>query len=1435
MSTYLEQFKNAHRELLELHSATPDLTLSLNHRLRAFFPRLPEKAHTDLLYLTHEQPPLPGQAPVIVSQTLSAMIEECYLTGQVPTFEQGSIHIYNQALTLDERHRTRGITPHELERYLDYATKYLERCVIDALKDFWETPQADFDGLTAKNKLDQIFLDLLVAESHLRHQDKTLSKAALDAIIQVFDPPITLPPTPPQDTLGLYSVALKSDQQQIGTPLNGVFIISDADLPGIHPPRRAAGMDHASDEKSADDPTARTVVLFTPANGLETFESLKDLTQELKARLRDVHQREALLDCVLAQDRARALTQGVVEYRTITQNTGTFYSQDLIHKQHHDMRHAWAEARTNKADLSLEQLFECVKHSLHSSLPLKPERILRARQTRLIEAQLPSWLKNASDADKVQWRLAVERLNFERLASESSQAQSITESGKKNTLLGYARLQLKQTIKADHNIEVDPDTIIISTTEALQTGAVVNPFGGSAFAAGFSTDRTGPSITYKNTRHRLTALALLNVGQLDTTFSLTAQVLDANGNTHPILTHSYIKNLVRKIDVGERYKTKLNNLLVRSPHAHWRKERYVALKTAQLKLDLIEAQLSGTLNNEQAAWVRTAMEHPVDSTRPLFNGAKIKVHLPMLRYKPLPGLLAFSSTGSSGLVCYLPDAPDRNWFVVATSRNELARKLSSQVLRPYLLNRVTASQRPYIQTLLNDGLTDTDLRFQIVEHQQFYEASYDTEAMYAIREADEQSTSTYESNLNTAKETILTAIDVVSFVLPTKVLLPIVMLRFAYQIGLGLDALARGEEHEAFLNFIESIAHLTDGASDFAGSAVFGRAIRQRARLPAPALNPNAATPPPSSGLTLRTGEEYGTGVYELTRVSDGRTQSTHYLKDSRNNYYRCQYDSLDTTWRVIDTREPSAFYRQPVSQLSSGDWDLNQTLAAIRQRIAIEEVIESAQVSGINLAGKTPDEQGIYRLSNMRYIEQSGLVFEVRSGWLGRDWYLHIPGGSSHTTSYKVRRVSDHWEIKHRLSPTTKRWELLVRQGVQLPPAPAVVLHTPHDVALEYNTDVQNLLTHSRKLLINGVTSSDPKLHDAATFFKRHRANLLADAQAFLNTSPTKPRPLKPDLAANEKASVIFDRLYENTQGVIIGEAHASQSGKKILIEQMAHLARNKVDTLFLEHLQTDAHQSYLDDFSARKKIPAGLDKFLKEQDAGHGVDTASAHNYSNLVRCAVQHGIKIKALDCMASYHLNGLAQGHQPRVRYEMFSYTASQIIRAHTTQNPGQKWIALVGNSHANTFVGVPGLAELEGAIGLRVLDAPPGSSPTLKKDFSEVIAPQYPKTDYFYLKNDYVMEMEIPGTTPQKAPLSPAQIEQKLSQPGLYIVENNPVDGAQLIHRSNNNQIIRTRLKADAHGELFIERPNWQGIHLVRYKDMNELTIALYEYGLRQLK
>ena len=1428
MPAPLENLTNAEHELLVLFNALPNLDLSLDHRLRVFFPRLPADTCTDFLFLNAQAAPQPGQAPTIVSQSVTSLIDQCYQTGKVPTFVQGSTRIYIYAYTLDDQDLATDITAPELEKYLEFVVRSPELCVRDALSSFWQTPHEDLNAQTPKDWLAQFAQKLIRAEATVRHADTTFSPDALSAINQVL--PDTNSPSAQQgpSPYGFYTLACTGAVTQSASTLHGAFVITSKNLP-LSP--AAPG-----DNRVAQDATPRPVVLYLPNSGLQEFDSIAALTRELSARLKDPYQREALLDCVLEEQRVPAMAHESVSYYPVADNdVPTFYCNQLIHKQEHDMRHAWSVARTLKQDTSLDQLSECVDQSLSSSLPLNPASIVRNRYTRLVESQLPDWLKKAPDADKSRWRLAVERLNHQRLAAQTDDTRPLGEIGRKHTLLGYARLELRQQIKKDHGIDVDPDTIFISTTEAQRTGPLINPSGGSGFAAGVSLDRTGPAISYHTTRRSLSELALSNVGIWDVTFALTAQVKDGAGNRHPVLTGSYLKTLVRQLDIGENYKKKLNDLLINSRQAQWRKERYVTFKQAQLNLDLLEARLSGTLNANQAAWVRAALDHPLENSRPRVNGAQIKAHLLMLRYKPLPGVLVFSSTGSQQLLCYTPDAPENRWFLIANSRNELGQMLSHTQWRSYVQRRVTAAQQAYIKPLLEQGLTDTHLQLQAISHNLF-ETSYDTEALHAIHDADEQTTSTWESNVNTATDAALTAIDIISFALPTKVLLPIVLARFIHQILKGLDALQRDEKNEALLHFMESITHLTDGASDFTGSALFGKSIRQRIKQPSPSLSPGAASTAPGTGLRLRTGDKYGAGVYEAS-ASNG--QAVHYTKDPHGNFYLSQYDNLDELWRAVDARKPDAPYSIPLRQLSAGLWDADLTTPLLKHKTGIERVIESARISGVDLSRHTPDEQGIYRLNNMRYILQSGVVFEVYSGWLGRNWYLQLPRGSHSGASagYKVRRTAGHWEIKHKLADNSKRWEPLVRDHTGLAVDLPAVKYSDYDMPGEYQATLGEIIDNYRSALDGDYEFMDiASKHSAAhRAFKNLRIKLLADAKSWYLTKPARPRVTRPLLPSNVTPPDLIKHLFEHSDGIVWGETHAHQSGKKILIENMAQLSASDVKTLYLEHLQSDLHQSLLDDYFQTGKMPLKLDRFLQAQDLGHRIAPSSPYTFSQLVREARRHGIRVVAIDCSASYFPKGTPSETPWMTRYETFSYFASRTIGAHQARTGGHKWIALTGNSHANTFEGIPGLAELLGTVGVRISDTAPGTSLGLRMDIGEVVTPLMAYENYRFLKNDYWLQIDIPGTKPKLPALYLGQTNTRLKDPGYFRFESASSKGAELIHRSGNHEIISTPLQTDPGGQLFIERESWPTIHNNRYDTLKDLIQDLQDMNMTQVQ
>ena len=255
----LEILKSAEQELLSLTDTFPNLDLSLDHRLRVFFPQLPADACTDFLFINQASESGPGQPPVIASQQLTALIDECFLTGQIPTFVQGATRVYNYAYTLDDEDVAIGISTPELEKYLEFVVRSPELCVRDALSDYWQTPHTALKDVTPQHWISRYALNLILAEARVRHADTTFSPMGLELVNHVF-PAISSPAQPrPAEIYGFYTVALAGHPVQGSTALYGAFVITTKNLP------KAFNEPH--DHRIIKDATPRPVVLFTANNG----------------------------------------------------------------------------------------------------------------------------------------------------------------------------------------------------------------------------------------------------------------------------------------------------------------------------------------------------------------------------------------------------------------------------------------------------------------------------------------------------------------------------------------------------------------------------------------------------------------------------------------------------------------------------------------------------------------------------------------------------------------------------------------------------------------------------------------------------------------------------------------------------------------------------------------------------------------------------------------------------------------------------------------------------------------------------------------------------------------------------------------------------------------------------------------------------------------
>lgn len=349
----------------------------------------------------------------------------------------------------------------------------------------------------------------------------------------------------------------------------------------------------------------------------------------------------------------------------------------------------------------------------------------------------------------------------------------------------------------------------------------------------------------------------------------------------------------------------------------------------------------------------------------------------------------------------------------------------------------------------------------------------------------------------------------------------------------------------------------------------------------------------------------------------------------------------------------------------------------------------------------------------------------------------------------------------------------------------------------------------------------------DAYRDFKVIRKRLYHDALDFFSTLRLPDRPPVPALAADATAEEIIEKILEHARGLVLGESHTAIGSKQWLIENMPLLASKQVKSLYMEHLLTDFHQAALDEFFRTGNMPQKLEAYLKALDVGNMTDPLERYTFLELVKEARKQGIHVQAIDCMASYRLNGmdLPLGNNT-ARQKMMNYFARLMIRADQSARGAHKWVALMGNSHSNTFDGVAGVSELEEAIGIRVEDVAEGTSRGIEVDPGRILPLGGTAHDRSALvRGDLRLQIETPWTAHTMT-----EFETLLPRYGMYSLKQQP-NLTFIVHRSRTRELVRTVIDTDGK-HFYIERPGWTSVSGKRYPSMKALLQALDDMGMQ---
>jgi hypothetical protein len=347
--------------------------------------------------------------------------------------------------------------------------------------------------------------------------------------------------------------------------------------------------------------------------------------------------------------------------------------------------------------------------------------------------------------------------------------------------------------------------------------------------------------------------------------------------------------------------------------------------------------------------------------------------------------------------------------------------------------------------------------------------------------------------------------------------------------------------------------------------------------------------------------------------------------------------------------------------------------------------------------------------------------------------------------------------------------------------------------------------------------------------FVAGRRTVLVRDATGFQMPedffTSLPPRPVQPVITPSTTVTELIEKIFDTAPGLVVGEGQDRIASMRFLIENMPTLARKGAKTIYMHRLLNDFSQADLNNFAETGKMHGMLEKYLKQLPG----DPAGQFTPLEVVKTAQQNGIRIQATDCLASYRYEDSTMTAVSRQSIK--TYLTHTIMQATQARNGGGKWLVLTDQESTNTFRGMAGISETEGGIGLRIEEVRPDQSLLLDIDHGIEVGhgiagtngPMRGNTNILYAD----ISLQVPTPFIQR---TPEQINQLLFRQGMFTIESSE-ETLTLIHRSRNNQIVRTTIERTMDNGFRINRPAWVGIHQVTYANLISLAHALNRMGL----
>jgi hypothetical protein len=339
-------------------------------------------------------------------------------------------------------------------------------------------------------------------------------------------------------------------------------------------------------------------------------------------------------------------------------------------------------------------------------------------------------------------------------------------------------------------------------------------------------------------------------------------------------------------------------------------------------------------------------------------------------------------------------------------------------------------------------------------------------------------------------------------------------------------------------------------------------------------------------------------------------------------------------------------------------------------------------------------------------------------------------------------------------------------------------------------------------------------------------QSRLRRHARSFFKTfnAPRQPMPLPRRGIALDS---LFQHLFLQRDGLIFGEKHTFSITRQFLIKNMPALKKAGVKAFYLELFNTDLHQAYLDMLNTSPTHT--LHKILKDrlELIDRMAFQSDPFSYTRLIEEAHAHGIRIMALDTTASSLyasgdltlLRTVPSLADQLDRVTMFNFFAYKRIADEQLIRGPHRWLALVGQGHANTLQGIPGLAELTNATGLR-LERRVGTGAVARVSPDPGVVIHSPSgTNRFIHKCDLLVTLSSPDNK--------LELAMRVHSPKLFSTTTNQTHHAGLLYMNDQRQRVDIPIFADG-SRVYVNHEPFGAVSNRRFSDLDALTEALID-------